>query len=179
MNPLQDTGIFLVQSLLSFYTIILLLRFLLQLNCANPNNPLIKLLITLTRPVLYPLQKILPRIKRVDLALVLMIIIFGALRILLPLLIVTRVMPPVISLMVVSLSEILNKIIYIYIISIIAQALLSWFPQMQRHPIQELFLYLNRPVMMPIQRIIPAMGGARPLTFRGHHCTTGIAYIAG
>ena len=37
--------------------------------------------------------------------------------------------------------------------------LLSWLPQLQRHPVSEVLFRLSEPLLMPIRRVIPPIAG--------------------
>ncbi|MFP4683603.1 MAG: YggT family protein, partial [Ectothiorhodospira sp.] len=68
---------------------------------------------------------------------------------------------PPFSLLMVSILELLRQVIWIYIISIIIQAVMSWFQAggaMGRNPAAELVDSLNRPLLDPIRRVMPRTG---------------------
>lgn len=53
----------------------------------------------------------------------------------------------------------INLLIFFLIIAIIAQALLSWFVPMGRNPLMVLLNDLTAPVLNPIRRFLPPLGG--------------------
>ena len=60
--------IFLVSVAFGFYTLLILLRFILQLLRADFYNPVSQLIISLTTPLLKPLRKLIPGYRGMDMA---------------------------------------------------------------------------------------------------------------
>ena len=63
-----NAGIFLVQTFLGLYVILLLIRFLMQISRADYYNPICQAVVKLTDPVVKPLRPIIPSFERIDLA---------------------------------------------------------------------------------------------------------------
>jgi len=63
-----NAGIFLVQTFLGLYLILLLIRFLMQVSRADYYNPICQAVVKLTDPVVNPLRPIIPSFERIDLA---------------------------------------------------------------------------------------------------------------
>ena len=55
---MPQAAVFLVQTLLGMYVMILIIRFLLQLTRADFYNPIAQALVKVTQPVVSPLQKV-------------------------------------------------------------------------------------------------------------------------
>lgn len=54
-----------------------------------------------------------------------------------------------------------------YIVAILGVVILSWFPIDRDSPVHQLFLFLRRitdPVMEPVRRVIPPVGGMLDLS---------------
>lgn len=58
-----------------------------------------------------------------------------------------------------DVSGILNLLFTVLSIAVIARALLSWFDPMMRFPISQLIVDLTEPIIAPIRRVIPPLGG--------------------
>src|SRR5689334_16071801 len=69
---------FLVDSLLTLYLYVLILRFVMQLTRADFRNPLANAVLIATNPIIMPLRKIFPPVGKVDSASVLAIILVAA-----------------------------------------------------------------------------------------------------
>ena len=57
------------------------------------------------------------------------------------------------------ISGILNLLFTVLSIAVIARALLSWFDPTMRFPISQLLVDLTEPIIAPIRRIVPPLGG--------------------
>ena len=66
MNAMSGAAIFVVQTLVSLYLVIVLLRFVLQLVKANFYNPLSQFTVRATQPLLKPIRRIVPSIAGLD-----------------------------------------------------------------------------------------------------------------
>lgn len=58
-----------------------------------------------------------------------------------------------------DISGILNLLFTVLSIAVIARALLSWFDPTMRFPISQLLVDLTEPIIAPIRRIVPPLGG--------------------
>ena len=58
-----------------------------------------------------------------------------------------------------DITGILNLLFTVLSIAVIARALLSWFDPTMRFPISQLIVDLTEPIIAPIRRIVPPIGG--------------------
>ena len=58
-----------------------------------------------------------------------------------------------------DLTGILNLLFTVLSLAVIARALLSWFDPGMRYPISQLLVDLTEPIIAPIRRIVPPVGG--------------------
>ena len=58
-----------------------------------------------------------------------------------------------------DVSGILNLLFTVLSIAVIARALLSWFDPTMRFPVSQLIVDLTEPIIAPIRRIVPPIGG--------------------
>lgn len=160
-TPLQDVSIFLVSTLLSLYVIALMLRMLLAMVRADFYNPISQFLVTVTNPPVRLLRRFVPAMGRLDTSVLLLIIVLKMLEIWL-VASMRGVSPPLSVVFLVTVLQLLQLLIYIFIISIIVQAIMSWFMAagsgMARNPLAGLLYSLNRPLLDPIRRVLPQMG---------------------
>ncbi len=61
--------------------------------------------------------------------------------------------------LILTVGEILSKLITIYTYAIIINAIASWIPQFQSHPITHIVYVLCEPLLTKLRRLIPLMGG--------------------
>ncbi len=153
-NPL----VFLFQTLFDLYILVVLLRFLLQLVRADFYNPISQFVVKITSPLLLPLRRVVPAVRGLDTAslvlawglktLELVLVLWftaGSLSLLLPLLM--------------AIPELVELTINIFFWAILIQAILSWVNPGVYNPASALLYSLTLPLLRPAQRIIPPIGG--------------------
>ena len=147
----------------SLYAAICLLRVLLQLSRANYYNPISQFIVKATQPVTKVLRSFIPTWKRLDLAGVAWCLLFQLIAIELAALILLQTfINPVLALSwgAIGLLSLLISIFYFgMIVLIIASVatLLGGAPI--RHPALDLLTQIMAPVLQPLQRLIPPIGG--------------------
>ncbi|CRL61458.1 MULTISPECIES: YggT family protein [Proteus] len=148
---------FVILTLLQLYTSVLLLRVWMQCVRADFYNPFSQFIVKITQPIVRPLRSVIPSIGPIDTASVLLAYILILLGIIIPSYLSGTSIP--FSLMFpfafIELLTAAGKMIFWLII---IRAILSWVSQ-GRNPIDHLLFQLTEPLMAPIRRIIPAMGG--------------------
>jgi YggT family protein len=155
----MEALIFLVDTLVGLYLFVLLLRLLLQWVRADFRNPLSRGVVQLTNPLILPLRKVLPPVGRVDTASVVAVVAVMAAKILMLLAISGLPLPPPLSLARLLLVELARLVLQTYFFAILLYAALSFFAQGSYSPGQSLLTSLCEPVLRPIRRHIPALGG--------------------
>lgn len=151
--------VFLIDTLFELYIIVVLLRLLLGLVQADFYNPVSQFIVALTNPVLRPLRRVLPPLGPVDTAAVILLLLLKFAQMwLLAALAGVQINPA--ALVPVVVVELLVLAIYIFIFSIIIQAVLSWFGQgaYSRNPAVEILHDLNEPLLRPIRSVVPLVG---------------------
>lgn len=159
MGYITQALLFLVQTAFTLYLIALLLRLLLQWVRAGFHNPIAQFLVTITNPLLRPLRRVVPGFAGIDWALVVLILAVQILEIMLLALIVGAPIPGVAALLVLSLGHLLRLIIYIYIVTIIVQVVISWVNPHAYNAATVLIYSLNDPLLRPVRRLLPPLGG--------------------
>jgi YggT family protein len=149
--------LFLINSAFNLLLMVVILRAWLQLARADFYNPFSQFVVKATNPAVLPLRKLIPSIGSIDTAtIVLAYLVAVAKLIVLQLMLVGSIQLPAtfISGLLVLLKEILNLLFWILII----RALLSWFSQ-GNNPIESVMHQLTDPLLRPIRRVLPALGG--------------------
>lgn len=149
---------FLVGTVINLYLVVLLLRILLEAIRADFYNPICQVLIKLTDPLVRPLAKLLPKLGRVNLAAVLVLYLVQLLGLVLLGLIAGR-MPDPLILALLAVTSLIRMLLVLYLVLIFAGVILSWVGQNFRHPIVPLIYQLTDPVLAPIRRVLPPLGG--------------------
>ncbi len=159
---LSQAASFLVETVVGLFSLALLLRFYLQLVRAPYRNPISQFLCALTDFVVVPARRVIPGLWGIDLASLTLAWLCEAL--LLFLLLALRGAEPVaftatavLVIFVLAAVKILKVSIYILMVAVIVQAILSWV-----NPYNEMagiFNAVTRPFLAPIRRFLPVMGG--------------------
>ena len=154
----SDAGLFLVDTVLGLYILIILLRFLFHLTDADFYNPISQFIVKASNPLLSRLRRVVPELWGIDFAAVVLLIMLEGARIGITALLVGRT-PQLSGVFVLSIAELLKLAVYVMVVSIFIRALLSWISMGRSHPILQLLYSFTEPLMAPARRILPAMGG--------------------
>lgn len=150
-----------VYSLMSIFMVIVVLRFMLQTARADFYNPLSQAIVKITNPLLMPLRRIIPGWMGIDMASIVLMILLQLLAILVLGLIYGQLVLLAYPLHSVGwailgcLTIISNIFFWAIIISIIG----SWIAPGGGHPLLSLIDQLIRPLMAPVRRLLPPLGG--------------------
>lgn len=156
---IENTTLFLIQTIFDLYITVLLLRLLLQLTGVSFYNPIAQLLLNITTPVLKPLQHVIPTVKHVDVATIVLIVLTEAIKVVLVVLLESGTFPNLIGVFVWAIAALCLQLVNIFFYGIIMQAVLSWISPGQNHPIYDVLYCLTKPVLSPIKRVLPLISG--------------------
>jgi YggT family protein len=149
---------FLVETLFSLYLAALLLRVLLEAVGADYYNPISQVLLKITEPLVAPLGRVIPRIGRFNTAAVVLMLILQLIAVFLVLMLNGMTLP-LLDLLTVSVMRLVRLLLTMYLVLILAEVILSWVGGGMRHPIIPLIYQLTRPVLEPIRKVLPSLGG--------------------
>lgn len=157
----MNAVVFLVPAIFNIILSVLILRILLQLSRANFYNPISQLIWRVTTPVVGPLARLIPRWKTLDLAglLVLLAVTIAYVWILNALVPVFFYVRGWLDVLELALFIIINLTAKLYVLSIFAQALLSWVGPGVNNPNANVLWSLNEPLLRPVRRILPPFSG--------------------
>ena len=153
-----DAGLFLVDTVLGLYILIVLLRFLFQLARADFYNPLSQFIVKASNPPLARLHKLIPSLWGIDLGAIVLLLILEGLRLALTTLMLGHT-PRVSGVLILSIGELLKLAVYVVVFSIFVRALLSWVSSGANHPMARLLGSFTEPLLAPARRLLPATGG--------------------
>lgn len=155
---MQNSLIFIVKTISDLYLLTFLLRIVLQWVRADFYNPISQFVIKATDPLVLPARKLLPRSRHIDVpALVVLIVLEAAATWLL--LALAGVSLPGLSLLFVVALRLIALVFWLYSISILVYVILSWIAQAQYSPVAALLHDIVTPVLNPVRRIVPLIGG--------------------
>ncbi|RLA02878.1 MAG: YggT family protein [Gammaproteobacteria bacterium] len=150
---------FLIETLFDLYIMVILLRFLLQLFRADFYNPLSQFVVRATNPVLKPLRKVVPGYGGIDVSSLLFAYVVSLVKYLLLFAVLASAIPPFSKLLLISLADLLNQGISLIFWMILIRALMSWVSPGLNNPIVSVIYQLTEPLMAPVRRMLPPMGG--------------------
>ncbi|BBN80478.1 membrane protein [Pseudoalteromonas sp. A25] len=148
---------FLIGIVFDLFLMVVLLRFWLQLVRADFYNPLSQTVVKVTSFAVNPLRKIIPGAGGLDLASLLLAFIVGFAKVSLLMVLFYGGWHPLSALIqgaITVLKEAFSLVFWILII----RAILSWVAQ-GYNPIAAVFDQLTEPMLKPIRKIIPPLGG--------------------
>jgi len=154
----ENPFIFLIDTIFSIYIAIMLLRFILQQVGADFYNPISQFVVKATQPLVSVTRRFIPSVKKIDtatLALVLLLIVIK-------LLIIFSIAGYSINgmqLFTKGLHDLVSLTFDIFIVALFVQAILSWINPDPNHPVSGLLRSLTAPILRPIQKNIPTIGG--------------------
>ena len=148
-------------------TYALLLRFLMQLLRAPFRNPLGQAVMALTDWIVKPLRRVIPGLRGYDWATLFAAWLFQALWLVAVFLLFSAgfdlVSPVALAYVaLLALVKLLEAALWILIVAVFAQALLSWVAP--DGPLSGLLNALTFPFLRPLRRVIPPIGGTLDIT---------------
>ncbi|MEZ5570549.1 MAG: YggT family protein [Halioglobus sp.] len=159
MNAMYAILTYLIQTLLSLFLVAMLLRFLLQLVRADFYNPISQFIVKITNPLVVPVRKIVPGYGKLDFASLLLAVILQILGIAAIFMINVGALPSPVLLLLGGLLGVAALLVQIYFFALLAMIILSWVAQGSHHPAIFLLYQITEPVMAPVRKILPPMGG--------------------
>lgn len=158
MNP-DKAFLFLIDTFIDIYCYIVFARFLLQVVRADFYNPVSQFVLKATNPILIPLRRIVPGFGGLDMASLSLVLLLQIIKILCLAFFLLGALPPFLNLTIASFLSTAGFVIDFFFFAIFLQVILSWISQGNHNPLAALLDQITSPVMSPIRRIIPPMGG--------------------
>jgi YggT family protein len=153
-----NAGVFLIQTFFGIYFILNMVRFLMQVSRVDFYNPLCQGIIKITDPAVKPLRKIIPTVRGVDFATLVVAFAVQLLAIVLIMLILGGYpfMPIYIAWVLLGMISIIFDI---YFFALLAMVISSWIAPYSNHPALGLINQLTEPLCAPARKLLPPMGG--------------------
>lgn len=148
----------IVGELLSLALIVVLMRLLLQLARADFRNPICQAVVRLTNPIIIPLRRLLPPVRKIDTATVVAVFIIACIQVAVGFAFELLPFNAAIWIQQVVLT-VFYAVLWIYFWGIIIYALLSLVAPGGYSPLQSVLASLCEPVLAPFRRIIPGISG--------------------
>jgi YggT family protein len=160
----------IINTLFDLYILLVLLRFMLQMLRADFYNPVSQFIVKLTTPPLRILRRIIPSVAGQDSAAIVfcVVLIYGKFLLMralsIPAVHIGGVMAPIggtsyAGLLLFSVADLIALILTVFLIAVIIRVILSWISPGQYNPVIGLVNKLAEPVLKPIRKFIPPLGG--------------------
>ncbi|WP_079203729.1 YggT family protein [Pseudomonas sp. CC6-YY-74] len=159
MIGLSTAALYVLQTIGSLYLLIVLLRFILQLVKADFYNPLSQFIVRATHPLIKPLRKIIPSFAGLDLASLVLAILVQLVLMALVLMLMGYGFDNPLQLLVWSIIGVTALFIKVFFFALIISVILSWVAQGSHNPAAELINQICEPLLAPIRRMLPSLGG--------------------
>ncbi|TVQ50173.1 MAG: YggT family protein [Gammaproteobacteria bacterium] len=158
---MNNALLFLVKTLLDLYILSFLLRLLLQWVRADFYNPLSQFIVRVTNPLVRPLRRVVPPLGGLDTATLLVILglELAATALLLGLATGGGPLPGLATLLYLAVLRTVVLVLRLYFVAILISVILSWVGRDSRHPLVALLNSVVEPVLRPVRRILPSIGG--------------------
>lgn len=149
---------FLAKTVIDLYVMVLLLRIWMQWVHSNFYNPFSQFVVKITQPIVGPLRRVIPSLGPIDSASLLLAFLLMTIKYPLLVLIQSGSMSLSLYNLLFGIISLVKAAGYLIFWVMIIRALMSWVSQ-GRSPMDYLLYQLTEPLMAPIRRILPAMGG--------------------
>lgn len=136
---------------------ILVLRVWLQLVRADFYNPLSQFIVKVSNPLVIPFRRIIPSLGGIDLPTIILAYLVAAISLIIITLVNSGTIDIVLSLYL-GLIYLIKQTGMLLFIVMLVMALMSWVVQ-GYNPTQMIFHQLTAPVLAPIRRLVPSIGG--------------------
>ena len=152
---LTQIGVFLIDTVVGFFVLLLLARFYFQWARVPFRNPVGEFLLLATNWAVMPARRVVPGLAGLDLSTLLLAWVFQALG-LWAKLALAGAEPGIAALCAVAAVELLRYSVYILVFAVIVQVVFSWLNP--GAPLAWIFDAMTRPFLQPLRRVIPPLG---------------------
>lgn len=158
MSYLLTAAALLIELAFGLVTALLLLRLALPLVGASFRNPICQAIYRFSHPLVTPVGRLLKPVGRFDLASAVLAWLLQCLKFLL-LYALGGLLPSLPGLVVLGLAGVVEFVLVFAFWLILIRAIFSFFPQNAYHPLAQLTAQLTEPLLRPLRRMVPSVGG--------------------
>ena len=149
---------FIIKTLAQLYLLLLLLRFWLPILRADFRNPIAQGILRITSPLVIPVRRIVPPIGRLDTSTIMVAYILEFLLVL-ALLAIRGLSVDTLPIAITAVLELAILSLNLFFFVILIKVILSWVAPQNNNPMTVLLHSMAEPVLRPLRRIVPAIGG--------------------
>jgi YggT family protein len=150
VNYLTNAGTLLLDFAFGALVVLFVVRLLAEAFRADFNNPICQFLYRFTNPVLRPVRKVLPTVRRVNTGAVLVVFILECLKWLL-IVAMAGIAPNIFGLLIVGVGETLDIFLLTFVVLVFVWSLMSMLATDRNHPVARLVNSLAEPLVRPLR----------------------------
>lgn len=158
-QPIYQALMLLISVIFYSYVVILIVRIMMQQSGVNFYNPFAQGIYKITNPPIYPLQKILPRVRRFDLPCVIVLWVTDCIKVWLTVSLTLMKLANPIGVLLMSIPDIIGITLDIIFFAILIVVILSWIQPQRGHPILDILNRITNPYLRWARSILPPLGG--------------------
>ena len=156
MNTFNSALEFLINTIFDLYLFVLVVRMILVWVGANYFDPITQFIVKITDVIVRPTRRLLPTVRGIEIASIVIALLLNIIKFTL-ISLLSFGMPNLIGIIILSCGDLLQVVLQVFFYAILIQAILSWVqPQ---SPVNRLLYQITGPIMRPLHRIIPLVGG--------------------
>ena len=149
---------FLIDFVFNIYLMVVLLRLWLQFARADFYNPFSQFVVKATQPIVAPMRRIIPSIGRLDTATLVLALLVAGLKIVALNFVLGGISFNIVSIVILSFVIVIKEALTLVMYVLIMRAIMSWVSQ-GRNPMELVLGQLTEPMLAPIRKRMPDMGG--------------------
>jgi YggT family protein len=150
---------FVLDALITLIVIAFLLRVLFPLVRADFRNPIGQAVLRVTDPLVLPLRRVLPPAKRVDSAALVALLIVQLAGTALLMAVAGASLSSPLAVVALAARDLARTVLQFYFFAVLLHVVLSWVAPGARSPAAVLLDRLCEPLLRPLRRAIPPLGG--------------------
>ncbi len=155
---MTDIDLRLIEWGVKLYGYVLVTVWLARVVRADYHNPIVRVLLTVTEPIVRPIRRMIPLRMTVDVAGIAVYVLLVSVTLHAVANMADVEAPGHIVVVGAAAAHFVSTLCTVLTIAILVNVLSSWFPQAYHHPIGSLARQLGIPVLAPLQRVIPPLG---------------------
>jgi YggT family protein len=155
-GTLREALIFLINTVFDLYLFILIIRILLAYAGANYFDPITQFIVKATNFIVKPVRQVIPNYRQIELSTIVIILVLQIIKFIL-IYLLSFGFPNILGLLVIAFADTLRLVLQTFFYAILLQAVLSWLQP--NSPVSHVLYQITAPVMTPLRRMIPPIGG--------------------
>lgn len=155
MTPLIQAGMFLIDTIFTFFILSVLLRVLFEAIGADFYNPLSQMVLKATNFLLLPMRRIVPPYKNMDYASVVLVLVLAFFKQGFLILLSTGTWGSPFGLLLLGASDVLNLLFYIYLFALIILTASTWLNFASNNPILQIAVQIINPLLRRVRNYLP------------------------